>query len=171
MKKFGPLARALPVLGLVLGAGLAEPAMAAQADVDLLKSYVGEYRGRGVFEAEQPETVVCRLTLSEGNQDKVNFRGRCAVAGTNLSINGTLAYINNRYEAAITSNADFSGTAVGRRSGDGVVFQFQDSGEDEEGREMQLSADFTLQGGSISVRFNVTTADGTYRATVPFSES
>lgn len=169
MKKFGPLSRALTVAGLVVAGGLVGPAYAAQADVDLLKSYVGNYKGRGTFEGANSETVVCRLALSQGNSDKVNYSGRCAVAGTNLSINGTLAYINNRYEAAMTSNAGFSGTAIGKRSGNGVLFELQDKGKDESGKEMQLSADIALQGGAISVRFNVTTADGTYRATVPFT--
>jgi hypothetical protein len=169
MKKFGPLARALSVLGLVASTGFAQPVLAAQADVDLIKSYIGEYQGRGTFQAEERETLVCRLTLSAGNQDKVNFRGRCAVAGTTLSINGTIAYINNRYEAAMTSNASFSGTAIGQRSGQSIVFNFQDSSQDENGQAMSLTANITLQSGTVSVDFNVTTADGTYQATVPLN--
>lgn len=170
MNKLGPLSRALALAGLIV-ASFAAPVVPAlaQSEAAVLQEYIGEYRGRGVFEGSQNETVVCRLALTPGNEDKVNYRGRCAVAGTNLSINGTLAYINNRYEAAITSNAQFSGTAVGRRQNNGVVFNFNQTGQDENGQEMRLSADFTLTGGQISVRFNVQTADGTYRATVPFT--
>ena len=101
--------------GAVLAAAASVPASAAPADVALLKSYLGNWSGRGVFQAETPETVVCKLSLTEGNSDKVNYSGRCAVAGTNLSIKGTMAYIeaSRRYEAVMTSNAKFSGTAVG----------------------------------------------------------
>lgn len=170
MKKLGPLSRAMAVLGIAMAGGFVAPALSAQADIDALKKYVGSYRGAGVFEGAQSERVQCTLTLAERGTDKVGFNGRCTVAGSRLSITGTMAFINNRYEAVITSNAAFSGKAIGRRQGENVLFEFRDSGKDEEGREMDLSADFALQGGKISVRFNVTTADGTYRATVPFTK-
>jgi len=170
MTQFGRLSRVVAFAGMALAGGLAGPVLAAQADVDLLRSYVGSYKGTGVFTGASSETVRCNLNLSPGNDDKVNYSGRCTVAGSRLSINGTLAYLNNRYEAAMTSNAGFSGTAVGKRSGNGVVFNLQDRGKDEDGKDMQLSADIALQSGTIVVRFNVTTPDGSYQASVPFSK-
>ena len=171
MNLMGPL-RAVALAGLFVSAvAVAAPAQAAPEDVALLQSYIGDWSGRGVFETQNPETVVCRLSLTQGNADKVNYRGRCAVAGTNLSINGTLAYINDHFEAAMTSNAKFSGVAVGRRQGNGVVFNLQEQGEDDQGNPMNLSATFTLANGAINVAFNVVDNEtgATYRANVPFS--
>jgi hypothetical protein len=120
MMTFGSLTRAAALAGLLLSATAGSmPTMAAPADVALLKSYIGEWRGRGVVIGASEESVVCRLSLTEGNQDKVNYNGRCALAGTNLSVAGTIAYIDasRRYEAAMTSNATFTGIAVGQKRG------------------------------------------------------
>jgi hypothetical protein len=99
MTKFGPLSRAAALAGLLAAAGAA-PALAAPADVALLQSYIGDWRGRGVLIGANTETVVCRMSLTQGNQDKVNYSGRCSLAGTQLSVAGTMAYVeaNRRFE-------------------------------------------------------------------------
>lgn len=173
MTYFGPLWRAVALAGLLVSAGAASaPAFAAPADVALLKSYIGEWRGRGVLTGAESETVVCRLSLKEGNSDKVTYSGRCTLAGSNLSINGTLAYVDasRRFEAAMTSNATFSGIAVGQRRGDGVVFNLRER-EVDEGKPVTISAQIGLTGGAISVGFNVVYEDSgeTLSAQVPFS--
>ena len=98
--------------------------------------------------------------------------GRCAVAGTNLSINGTLAYIDEsrRFEAAMTSNATFTGLAVGQRRGDGVVFNLRER-EVDEGQPVTITAQIALRGGQIDVGFNVVYEENgdTLTAEVPFS--
>ena len=140
----------------------------------MLQSYIGQWKGRGQLVGAESETVVCRLTLTQGNQDKVNYSGRCSLAGTNLSVTGTLAYNDsaNRYEAAMTSNATFNGLAVGKKSGNGVVFNLKERGEDEEGNDMTISAQIALNSGKIAVQFNVVfNATGDQlRASVPFTK-
>lgn len=175
MTFLGPLSRALALTGLLVSATFcALPAAAAPADVDLLKSYLGDWRGRGVVTGANSETVVCRLSLKPGNQDKVNYTGRCTVAGNQLSMNGTIAYIeaSKRYEAAMTSNVAFTGIAVGQKRGGGLIFNLRERDQDEEGKEIGITAQIALNGGAIDVNFEVMyIATGEYiRAQVPFSK-
>ena len=175
MKFLGPLSRILALAGLLLVAPMfAAPALAARADVELLQSYVGDWRGKGEMVGAETETVVCRLSLSKGNQDKVNYSGRCSMAGTVLSVNGTLAYNDaaNRFEAAMSSNATFSGLAVGKRQGNALVFNLKERNKDEDGNDLTLSAAISLRQEKIDVDFKVTfNATGeTLTASVPFSK-
>jgi hypothetical protein len=175
MKSVGPLSRTLALAGLLLIAPLSvSPVFAAKADVDLLQSYIGDWRGKGEMVGAETETVVCRLSLSKGNQDKVNYSGRCSLAGTVLSVNGTLAYNDaaNRFEAAMSSNATFSGLAVGKRQGGALVFNLKERNKDESGNDLTLSAAITLRQEKINVDFTVMfNATGeTLTASVPFSK-
>ncbi|MBN9309715.1 MAG: hypothetical protein J0I99_09880 [Devosia sp.] len=177
MKLLGPLTRIAALAGLLAVTPLAAmPALAAPADVALIKSYIGAWKGRGQLIGAESESVVCRLTLSEGNADKVNYSGRCSLAGTSLAVNGTLAYSdqNSRYEAAMTSNVTFSGLAVGKKSGDGIIFNLKERNKDEEGNDLTVTAAIALKGkgAAIQVDFNVVfnaTGD-TLKASVPFTK-
>jgi len=172
MIDFGHLTRAAALAGLLAAAGAA-PAFAAPADVALLQSYIGDWRGRGVLIGANTETVVCRMSLTQGNQDKVNYSGRCTLAGTQLSVAGTMAYIeaSKRYEAAMTSNATFTGVAVGQKRGGGLVFNLRERDQDEDGKELSISAQITLRDEAISVVFEVVYVQSgdSLRAEVPFS--
>lgn len=173
MKKLAHLTRAALVATAVTSAGTASPVIAAPADVALLKSYIGEWRGRGVLIGANQETVVCRLSLSQGNQDKVNYNGRCTLAGNNLSVAGTLAYVEatKRYEAAMTSNASFSGIAVGQKRGNGLTFNLRERNQDEEGKALNITAQINLTPDAIKVSFDVVYVESgdSLRAEVPFS--
>jgi opacity protein-like surface antigen len=164
--------RLLMSAGLLVSA-MAVPVQAAQADVDLLQSYAGNWTGRGVLTGAQSDTVNCRLSVSKGNQGKINYSGRCAISGSNLTVAGTIAYIDaaGRYEAAMTSNASFSGLAIGRQQGDGLVFDLRERNADETGNNMTITAQIVLQNDRINVDFNVVSNDSgeTIRAAVPFS--
>lgn len=175
MSYFGPLSRALCVAGLLAGAGLpAAPVLAAPADIALLQSYIGNWRGRGTLEGANTETVVCRLALTQGNQDKVNYNGRCTLAGTQLSVAGTIAYIDasRRYEAAMSSNATFNGIAIGQKRGSGLVFNLRERDEDEDGKDINITAQIVLTDAAISVVFEVRYVESgdSLRAEVPFSK-
>lgn len=167
-------AKARPFIAVVaVAAALASstPSMAAQADLDLIQSYVGDWRGSGSMTSAEgnTETVRCTLGVTRSTAEKINFRGRCALAGANLAMNGTMAYISasNRYEAVLTSNTTFSGNAIGRRSGRTITFNI--SGTDANGNPSNVRAGFGLSGDDISVDFTVTNADGSrIRAQVPF---
>lgn len=166
------LSRALAMTGLLAVSGVA-PAFAAPADVALLQSYIGEWRGRGVLIGANTETVVCRLSLNQGNQDKVNYSGRCSLAGTQLSVAGTMTYVeaNKRFEAAMSTNATFTGLAVGQKRGGGLVFNLRERDEDEEGKDLNITAQIQLQQESIAVVFEVVYVENgdSLRAEVPFA--
>lgn len=166
--------RVCAVAGLMLSAaGALAPAFAGPAEVALLQSYIGEWRGRGTLVGANSETVVCRLSLTQGNEDKVNYSGRCTLAGNQLSVAGTMAYIeaSRRYEAAMSSNATFTGTAVGQKRGSGLVFNLRERDQDEEGKDLNITAQITLQKEAIAVVFEVMYIESgdNLRAEVPFS--
>ncbi len=173
MTFFRPLTRAAALAGLLISATAAGPAVAAPADVALIKSYIGEWRGRGTLTGANSETVVCRLNLTQGNQDKVNYNGRCTLAGTNLSVAGTMAYVeqSKRFEAAMTSNATFSGIAVGQKRGNNLIFNLRERTPDEQGKDMNISAQITLGPDAIKVIFEVVYVESgdSLRAEVPFA--
>ncbi len=161
------LAGALVLAGLLV----TPPAYAAPEDLELIQSYVGNWRGRGTMTSgtQEAETIVCRLKITRSTAEKIGFSGRCALAGANLSIAGTMAYIvaANRYEAIMTSNTEFASNAVGVRSGANVVFDMQ--GKDEDGNILPARAGFGLNDGQIVVEFEVTWADGSKTlANIPF---
>ena len=174
MTRFAPLALMTGAAALiaVLGVSIA-PAFAGSAEVSLLKSYEGNWRGRGKVVGSDTETVTCRMSLTDGNQDKVNYAGRCSLAGTDLAINGTLAYIDSseRYEGAMTSNINFSGVAVGRKQGDGIVFNLKSRGMSDSAN-VEVTAGIILTPGVITVKFNAVDVDTgkVLNATVPFSK-
>lgn len=180
MKLIRPLTRIAALVGLLVVAPLAPlsaaPAHAAAADVALLKSYLGDWRGRGELIGAEKESVVCRLSLTEGNQDKVNYSGRCTLAGTSISVGGTMVYNDGakRYEAVMTSNITFTGVAVGKKRGSDIVFNLRERTKDDTGKELTVTAAITLAkaGGSIAVDFGVVfNATGeTLKASVPFKK-
>jgi hypothetical protein len=166
--------RAFALAGVLVSAVVASvPAQAAPADIQLLKSYIGSWKGRGVVVSKESETISCKLNLTDGNDDKINYSGRCALAGASLAIAGTLAYVDaaKRYEAAMTSNTTFQGVAVGRKQGDGVVFNLKEVGKNE-GADVAITAGIALQRGAISVDFQVidVASGNVTKATIPFSK-
>jgi hypothetical protein len=71
-------------LALLAAMPFGTPVYAAQADIDLLKNYVGEWRGRGIAQFSdtgKDETIVCRMTITDSEPTKVTFNGRCTIAG------------------------------------------------------------------------------------------
>ncbi len=176
MKLFGPLARVGAVTGLAIAGMLAvsAPAVAGPAEVKLLESYIGTWQGRGVVTGAEKETVVCRMTITKGNGDKINYTGRCAMAGTTVSVNGTLAYIDarKRFEAAMTTNAGFSGLAIGKKSSAGIVFDLKEKTADEEGNDLNVTASITLVPDRMDVDFGVVfvSSGDSIQASIPFAK-
>ena len=144
---------------------LAGPALAAPEDIELLKSYVGEWRGRGsavLASTGKEETVVCRIT----------FDGRCTLAGRTIAVAGTMIWNEqaSQYEAAMSSVAGFQSLAIGRRSGDDVNFELIN--RNAEGKEYQIEAAMALQGARIGMDLQITdlSTGGITTAQVPFSQ-
>ncbi|WP_152658757.1 hypothetical protein [Devosia chinhatensis] len=174
MTKLGPLTRAIALAGLLFSTGAAfVPALAAPADIALIQSYIGEWRGRGVLIGATQESVVCRLTASQGNQDKVNYNARCTLAGNTLSVAGTMAYVeaSKRFEAVMSSNVTFSGVAVGQKRGQSLIFNLRERDKDEQGKDLNISAQIVLSGDNINVVFEVVYVESgdSLRAEVPLT--
>lgn len=162
--------------GAVLVAGMsAAPVLSAQADLDMLKSYVGNWSGLGSSKTtgQASESVKCNLSVTPGGvPEKINFNGKCALSGGVLSIKGTMAYVGgNSYEAVMSSNTAFTGVAKGRRSGNSLSFNLRDKNADT-GDQYSLSAGLGLTGGKINASFTVTNLSTGQKtsASVPFTK-
>ena len=174
MRQFSRLRHLFATTIFVFLAALSLPVQAGQAEVDLLQSYVGSWRGEGMLTGgDEPEAFRCRLSVVKGSETKVNYAGRCSLVGMNLSINGTISFsdANNRYEAAMTSNTDFSGMAVGRKRGNSIIFDLSERETTKEGNELTIGSKILLKDGKITVEFDVTFSDSneTMNASVPFN--
>lgn len=176
----GPLSRIVALAGLTIATMSAvAPAYAAKADVELVRSYIGAWKGgselKGKFRGKEAGKVNCQMSLSAGNGDKVNFAGNCALAGTTMTVRGTIVYndAGKRYEAAMSTNVGFSGIAIGKRQGNGILFSFKEKNKDDGagGMGMDVDAAISLNPEKISVNFNVAFDNGeALSASVPFTK-
>lgn len=153
---------------------LAVPAQSGEAELDLLTSYIGRWSGAGVLVGgEEPESFRCRLTIAKGNQAKINYSGRCTLINMNLSVAGTIAFddASQRYQAVMSSNAGFTGLAVGRKQGERISFDLTEKQLDRGGNEVRIGSRINLIGGSITVDFEVefNNSGEILTASVPFS--
>lgn len=175
----GPLSRIVALAGLtVLSMSATAPAFAAKADVELIQSYVGTWKGgsqlNGQFRGKPAGKVSCSMSLSPGNGDKVNFAGNCALAGTTMTVKGTIVYndAGKRYEAAMTSNVSFSGIAIGKRQSGGILFSFKEKNQEVDGMGgLDVNASILLNPEKIAVNFDVAFDNGEkLSASVPFTK-
>lgn len=150
------------------------PARAAAPELELLMSYVGGWQGAGALVGgDQPEPFRCRLTISRGKQTKINYAGRCSLVSMNLSVSGTIAYdeASRRYMAVMSSNAGFTGLAVGQRRGEGISFDLSEKQVDRGGNDVRIGSRITLVPNAIIVDFEVEFNNSGHilTASVPFS--
>lgn len=134
------------------------PAQSGEAEQALLYSYIGNWRGESVLVgSEHPDPFRCRLTVTKGTQSKINYAGRCTLITTTLSVSGTIAYIDEkrRYEGVMSSNAGFTGLAVGIQSGDTISFNLKEQKKDRGGSDVRIGARLVLVGDNITVFFEV----------------
>lgn len=171
-KLFGALkALAIVLCGLAMTAA---PARSVENPLDLLMSYVGDWRGESVLVGgANPEAFRCRLTITRGTQTKINYAGRCTLVRMNLAVAGTIAFNVNtqRYEAAMSSNVGFTGMAVGRAQGDRIHFDLVEQQTDRGGNDVRIGAGILLVGGAITVEFEVefNQSGEVLTSSVPFS--
>jgi hypothetical protein len=176
MNLFGPVARAAAVTGVLLAA-VAMPAFAGPAEMAVLEPYMGTWNGKGTLTGAEQQTVTCKMSMTKGNGTKLNYTGRCQLAGAQLAVTGTIAYVdaNKRYEAVMNSGiGGFRGVAVGQKRGDGIVFDLKQRAEDDSGNDISISSTVTLSGGDkMSVSFHAVFNDSgdTIDAKVPFTKS
>jgi hypothetical protein len=169
--------RLMSAIGAIafFGAGIL-PAHAGPAELALLKSYIGEWKGSSVLEGgKKPEPFKCRLTIDKGNQTKINYAGRCTLVSMNLSVSGTIAYDDpsQTYQAIMGSNAGFTGVAIGKQQGDKIVFDLEEKQEDKAGNNVRIGARITLVAQtSITVDYEVefNNSGNILTANVPFTK-
>ncbi len=164
----------MAVAALILLSILGAPVRAGQDELNLLTSYIGSWQGQGVLTGgKAPESFGCRLTMAKGKQAKINYAGRCALIDMNLSVSGTIAFddATQSYQAAMSSNAGFTGLAVGRKQNDRISFDLAEQQTDRGGNNVRIGARIELIGKSISVDFQVefNNSGKVLIATVPFS--
>jgi hypothetical protein len=173
MTKFSLIALAFGIMAT--GASVATPSSAGQSELELLSQYTGQWSGSAALVGgPKPEPFNCRLSVTKGNQAKINYAGRCSLASMNLSITGTIAYDDGTrtYQAVMGSNAGYKGVAVGRVNGDTITFDLAENESDRAGNMVKLGARIILIGtDSITVDYRVEFNDsGTVlTASVPFN--
>ena len=176
MNLFGPLTRAIVLGGVLVCAGVA-PALAGPSEIAALEKYLGTWNGKGSLSGAQAQPVSCKMALTSGNAGKVNYTGRCQISGQQLSVFGTIAYVDasHRYEAVMNSGiGGFRGQAIGKISGNNIVFDLQQRADDDEGNDISISAQIILSGSNkIECVFHATFNDSgdTVDAKVPFSKA
>jgi hypothetical protein len=158
---------------LALSAFAAAPALAGPAEMDLLSSYVGDWKGQGVMlGGQQPEAFRCRLQVQKGNQAKINYAGRCTLVNFSLSVSGTIAFNDKtrHYEAAMSSNAGFSGVAAGRIDGDRISFDLAEKQIDKGGNDVRIGSKVNLVADTITIDFQIefNNSGSVLTANVPF---
>ena len=128
-------------------------ASAGQRDIEVLQSYLGDWKGTGTFgPPSELESIRCNLAVTpSATPDRVSVNGKCAIAGGAVSIMGTMAYLEDKncFAAVISSGlGGLKGNAVGRRSGNNVNYTLVP--DDPEIREQfTVDASLGLKGGSI----------------------
>jgi hypothetical protein len=153
---------------------VAVPAQSGPVELGLLSSYIGKWSGAGVLTGgdKPPEPFRCRLIISKGNAAKINYSGRCTLVNMNLSVAGTIAFDDKTqtYQAAMSSNAGYTGWAVGRNENGGIDFDLNKKQTDRSGKDVQIGSRIHLLGGGITVDFQVEFNDSgqILTATVPF---
>lgn len=171
------MALRIRLLFLALVAGLtlssAVPAFAGPTENAFLESYIGNWKGDGLLTGgDEDESFVCRVNVTAGREGKINYAGRCTVAGLNLTVAGTIAYIeeSKRYEAAMTSNATFSGLAIGRKQGTKVIFDLRER-DVHEGADMTITSQVALDDNAIGLSFKyvMTEDQSSMQAAVKFA--
>lgn len=150
------------------------PASAGARELEVLTSYIGNWQGEGALVGgDKPEPFRCRLAVAKGNQTKVTYTGRCSLVSANLSISGTIAYNDDRgqYEAAMSSNAGFTGLAIGRLAGQRITFDLREQQRDRSGSDVRIGSQIVLADGHITVNFEVefNNSGDVLTASVPFS--
>lgn len=166
--------RILAIAAVAMMALLPSVAQAQSREIELLSSYIGDWRGESALVGGgKSEPFRCRLNVAQGNLGKINYTGRCTLVNATLSISGTIAYVaaSSRYEAAMSSNAGYTGLAIGRVQGDRISFDLREQAKDKAGSDVRIGARIELINNTIRVDFEVefNNSGEVLKASVPFS--
>lgn len=164
---------AATILAAAVTAAAPAPTQAGAKELALLSSYIGNWRGEGVMTGgDSPEPFKCRLTIAKGNAAKINYAGRCTLVNANISISGTIAYNDSarRYEAAMSSNAGFTGLAIGMIHNEEISFDLKERQKDRAGSDVRIGSRIELANDNITVNFEIEFNDSgqVLTSSVPF---
>ena len=164
----------LAIAALALFGFASAPVQAGQTELELLSSYVGNWSGAGVMVGgEAPELFKCRMTVAKGNQAKINYSGRCSLVNMNLSVSGTIGYDDaiKRYQAAMSSNAGYTGMAIGKIDGKQIAFNLSEKQTDRGGNVVRIGSKILLVDDKITVDFEIefNNSGQVLTASVPFA--
>ena len=113
-------------VGACFGPWQAAPALSRQGDLDLLQSYVGDWQGRGTLGVnDKHESVKCSLAVTSSEPTRVQFNGRCALAGGTITLKGTMGYFEERNQFEAVLNSEWPSPRTDRhrrRAASGIVF-------------------------------------------------
>ena len=162
------------VVALALPASAPAIAQSASPEIEKLTAYSGDWRGESALVGgDRNEPFRCRLSVSQGNPGSVVYAGRCTLVNATLSISGTILFNaqTGNYEAAMSSNAGYTGRAVGRQNGDRISFDLREQQRDRAGQDVRIGAKIDLISDEITVDFEVEFNDSgeILTASVPFS--
>lgn len=161
------------LMAIVVTVLFAAPGRAGDAEIALLRGYIGNWSGSGILRGgDQPEAFTCRLKVTQGRLIKINYAGRCSLVNMNLSVSGTISFNDkaNRYEATMRSNVGLSAGAVGAQRGDSIIFKLSEKQSDRVGTPIQINSVLELSAKQITVDFTVelNRSGQTLTTTVPF---
>ena len=125
-------------------AGGVGAAAAGEAEIAVLQSFTGSWRGAGTIDGpDGPREISCTMNVSKAKAGKVVFRAACPFS----SVSGGMVYNDaaGRYELAFTSSTNFRASATGRGAEDGVNFDVRASDVDKEGNTLTVNADFIVR--------------------------
>ena len=152
------------VLFAALIAPVAAPAMAGPNEIAYLQRLVATWTGKGKISGEDGGNVACRMVIKAAG-DRLNFNGRCAVAGgsTSQSFSGRISY-DDKQGAYVSSSQGNS--VAGKKSGNTLTFATTMA--DLRGKG---STTMSLSPSSIKVQFKITQSSGQVnQGTIPFTK-
>lgn len=157
---------AAALAGLLLLPMSAPAAIGGEAELRFLERLLGNWRGGGEISGPDGGDVSCRLTLKPAGS-KVNFTGRCGLAGGGgaQSFSGSIRY-NDQTKTWESSSS--GRTVAGKKSGNNLVFT-----NAQRDRRGSGASTMTLSPNAIQVQFKM--VDGktgeVAQGTIPFRKS
>jgi hypothetical protein len=149
----------------MLGTG---PVSAGEAELKMLGSLIGSWKGKGTLvEPGKESPFDCRMTVGKGNRGKLVLNVKCPL----IEAYGGVAYSDAaaRYEIALTSTTDFRAGSVGVLDEGALVFPVEASDTDKKNNAVTISGHLSMQPEAIVATFEATLNGNPYSGKLTFS--
>jgi hypothetical protein len=160
----GRIAAAAVALGL-LAAGQAS---AGEAELQMLGSLIGSWKGYGtLIEPGKESPFECKLTVGKGNRGKVVLNVKCPL----IEANGGIAFNEAaaQFEIALTSTADFRAAAYGTVENDKIVFPVRAKDTDKKNNAVSIVGQLSMHPDAVIATFEATLNGNPYSGKMTFS--